>query len=323
MPIIAFTSQCGGVGVTTSAVNVAHRLAIQGYATLLIDLQTLGQCALGLGVDTAPTVYEWLIAGKPPVSRAVKICQHLRLIRGNASTDLVTRNYSKLRNGREQLARQLRKLNQDDWIIIDTPRSPTLGEPVIEVADVVVIPFRGDMQSWRGVELTLQLLERVGSKARVILLPTLFDMRERLARQYLGKAESLYGKQVAHPIHRHIAVAQVAGIGRTIWEVSAEGLEDVRRSYCTLIDMLFSKEDTVEQPDETGRDQARAGALEAELVEAHTTHVQNDLLTRTAAVEAKIDALKKEINEMRQLLQEVHGSWERLCHLLKEYTKVL
>jgi cellulose biosynthesis protein BcsQ len=74
---------------------------------------------------------------------------------------------------------------------------------------VVVIPFRGDMQSWHGVESTLELLERVELKARVILLPSLFDMRERLARQYFEKAESLYGKQVAHPIYRHIVVAHM------------------------------------------------------------------------------------------------------------------
>jgi cellulose biosynthesis protein BcsQ len=54
-----------------------------------------------------------------------------------------------------------------------------LGEAVIEAADIVVIPFRADKQGWHGVLGTMEWIERLNARSEVILLPTMFDLRQR------------------------------------------------------------------------------------------------------------------------------------------------
>jgi chromosome partitioning protein len=318
MTIVAFASQRGGVGTTTSAVTVAYGLAQAGYRTLLVDLQMLAQCAFSLGLESAPTVYEWLISKQPALSRTITIQNGLRLLRGDYSTTVVNRYYNRDTFGREWLVDEFRYLDPDSWIVIDTPRGQTLGEAVIEAADIVVIPFRGDPPSWHGVLATMELIERLGSTAKVILLPTLFDLRQRLARHYLDEAQRLYGEQVALPIPQRIAVAEACGNAKTIWEYKADGIEDVQAAYSALLERLLPKRATAVQTGVVLHYQQQVIELQHQLAEANEWRARHDLHERMDAVESHLSALGTEVDEIRELLQQVAAQWEKLRRLFDD-----
>ena len=318
MPIIAFTSQHGGVGTTTSAVTVAYGMAQAGYSTLLVDLQELAQCAFALGLEPAPTIYDWLISRQPPLSRAITIQNGLRLLRGDRSTQAVNRYYNQDQYGREWLVGEFACLDSKSWILIDTPRGQVLGEAVIEAADVIIIPFRGDATSWHGVLQTTDVIKHVGSQAKVVLLPTMFDLRQQLARHYLGEAHRLYGGQVAQPIPHRAAFAQASARCRTIWEYADEGIEEVQDAYTSLINQMVSSMMTPVETSKTAPLQQRIAELEHQLAEAKEWRARHDLQTRMDTIESGLSMLTAEVAELRKSLHGVTTKLDKLRSALDD-----
>jgi chromosome partitioning protein len=226
--IITIANQKGGVGKTTTAVTLAHGLAIQGRETLLLDLDPQGQCASALGLAHESGAFNLLAAGQTlaDVTRTTGR-PRLALIPGDKRTataqivlnaegfDLaVVKNllHPALRNGL-------------DLVVVDTaPSVGGLQEAALFAADLVVIPTAADYLATEGVVRILEtiaaLVRRGWSGVVFGVLPTFYDDVTRESQATLADLKNTVGEGlVLAPVHRATLLRECASEGKTIWEV--------------------------------------------------------------------------------------------------------
>ena len=206
--IIAMCNQKGGVGKTTTSINLAAALAEYGRRVLLVDFDPQGAASAGLGINARGldrTIYTELLAAKPNIDEIIHetSVDGLDLVPANidlsaAEIQLVTEV------GREQtLARVLRPVMDDyDVIIIDC--QPSLGLLTVNAltaAHGVLIPLEAEYFAMRGVALLVEQIERVTERLNPKLrldgvLLTMVDMRTLHSREVIASVEEGFGDKV-------------------------------------------------------------------------------------------------------------------------------
>ncbi len=185
MKVIAIVNQKGGVGKTTTAVNLSCGLAKKGYRVLAIDLDQQGHLTKSLGLTTdGNTALEWL-TNDLPLDIVVKKVSDIDVVTANISlANLELELQRKLLDREYVLGKAILKAaDRYDYVIVDSP--PSFGIITINIltaADRVVIPFRPDFLSKDGVHNLLdtmeQIRERINPKLKLAgFLPTMVDKR--------------------------------------------------------------------------------------------------------------------------------------------------
>jgi len=236
--IITIANQKGGVGKTTTVINLAHGLAMLGKSVLVVDLDPQGQCATSLGMKPEEGAYYLLTMGmKPQETQFIKQYvrntgrENLWLIPGdqttNAAQTVINAREHPVSWIREALAR-FSNNGHLDYIIIDT--APSVGgvqERALWAADLAVIPSSTEYLATDGVKKitrTLVALQREKSwqGALIGVLPTMY--RERLNEHKASIAELNKGfpGKVLAPIHRATTLSECPGEARTIFEKDPE-----------------------------------------------------------------------------------------------------
>lgn len=237
---IALMNQKGGVGKTTTAVNLAAGLAEKGHKVLLVDLdpQANATLALGLPAHGIPTVYELL------TSRAAfeKV-----LVRRSATLDILPSNINlsgaevELVSmvGRESVLREslLPSLSGYEFVLIDCP--PSLGLLNINAlgcADEVLIPLQCEFFALQGISLLHQTIDLVKRRINPALrvggvLPCMFDARKGLLREVLAEIEKFFpGKVYKVRVRNNVRLAEAPSHGKSIFEYAPDsnGAADYR-----------------------------------------------------------------------------------------------
>lgn len=220
---LVISNRKGGSGKTSTAVNVAAELAARGHKVLLVDLDSQGHCALGLGIrlqrDT-PTLHGFM-AGRHPLAAAIQASAWpgLDLVPGDPLFD-----HGSGREGELLLRQALQDeglLQHYDHIVLDTPPSlDALLLNALNAADRVLVPFVPHFLAGEGVRQLARVLFRVASRGgneglRVLgFLPVMLDPRIGLHRsvsqglaQQFGQARQLPG------IRNDIRVAEAFAAG--------------------------------------------------------------------------------------------------------------
>jgi len=226
--VIALTNQKGGVGKTTSAVNLAAGLAQAGQRVLLVDLDPQGNATMGCGVDKhtlGRSVYH-LLLGHAAFDDVRVTTEHgfdmLPANRelGGAEVELIEIERRELRLREGLLAAR----NQYDFILIDCP--PALNMLTINglaAADGVIIPMQCEYYALEGLTDLVNTLRRVrqalNPKIEIDgLLRTLFDPRSTLAQQVVAQLAQHFGDKVFNTvIPRNIRLAEAPSFGRPIF----------------------------------------------------------------------------------------------------------
>jgi chromosome partitioning protein len=228
--LFTIANQKGGVGKTTTAVNVAAALALQGLRTLVIDLDPQGNASTALGVEHregTPSSYEVLI-GEIPLQAALQRSPHSeRLFCVPATIDLAGAEIELVsmvaREGRLRAALTELEHHDFDYVFIDCP--PSLGLLTINAlvaAPEVLIPIQCEYYALEGVGQLLRNIEMVRAHlnpdlnvSTVIL--TMYDGRTKLADQVAEDVRAHFGDKVLRTvIPRSVKVSEAPGYGMTI-----------------------------------------------------------------------------------------------------------
>jgi chromosome partitioning protein len=225
---VAVVNQKGGVGKTTTAVNLASGLALAEKQTLLVDLDPQGNATTGLGVDKGSlerTVYHVILEGAPAseVTRP-SLLPFLHLLPSDidlvgAEIELVSQDH---REGR--LKEALAAISSEyDYIIIDCP--PSLGLLTLNAlaaADSALVPLQCEYYAMEGLAHIIKTIglvrERLNPQLKVEgVVLTMFDGRTSLAAQVRAEAQQHLGKQVLTTvIPRNIRLSEAPSHGKPI-----------------------------------------------------------------------------------------------------------
>ena len=221
--IIAVANQKGGVGKTTTSVNLAASLALSGSRVLLIDLDPQGNATMGSGVDKSAverSIYDWLIE-ELPLSQVTQRCQGgYSLVPSN--TDLTAAEVQLMSMDRREFRLKERLAETDglDYVIIDCPPSLNiLTLNALIAASSVLIPMQCEYYALEGLSALLETIEGVRERANPDLaieglLRTMYDPRNSLTRDVSRQLIQYFGDQVFRTvIPRNVRLAEAPSHG--------------------------------------------------------------------------------------------------------------
>ena len=227
--VIAVANQKGGVGKTTTAVNLAASLAVAEQRTLLVDGDPQGNATSGVGIQGSElerTLYDVLIGAVPVASAILHGIQFERLDVLPATPDLAGAEVELI--DRPERGTAMRRAiapirDEYDFILIDCP--PSLGLITLNMlaaADAVLIPLQCEYYALEGLSQLLNTVHRIqhgvnDSLAIDGVLLTMYDARLNLSRQVAADAREYFGEMVFETVvPRNIRLAEAPGFGKPI-----------------------------------------------------------------------------------------------------------
>ncbi|MBC9958003.1 AAA family ATPase [Yimella sp. cx-51] len=233
--IMTVANQKGGVGKTTTTVNIAAALAQKGLRVLVIDIDPQGNASTALGIDhhsEVPSIYDVVVDGddladviQPCPDVANLWCAPATIDLAGAEIELVSlvARESRLKNAIERQLESMSDEDRFDYILIDCP--PSLGLLTVNAfvaATEVFIPIQCEYYALEGVSQLLNNIELIRKHLNPVLsvstiLLTMYDARTRLSAQVAAEVRQHFPEQVLKTrIPRSVRISEAPSFGQTV-----------------------------------------------------------------------------------------------------------
>ena len=227
MKVLAITNQKGGVGKTTTAVNLAASLGAEGKRVLLIDMDPQGNATTGAGItkkEALPTVYQLLIGAASLVEVCIKTDFAFDILPANRELAGAEVELIELERREFRLKQALQQNQSDyDFVLIDCP--PALNMLTVNAlvaADSVLIPMQCEYYALEGLSDLVETLRKVrhGLNSRLEiegLLRTMYNGQSTLTQQVSNELETHFGNKVYQTIvPRNVRLAEAPSYGKPV-----------------------------------------------------------------------------------------------------------
>ncbi len=234
---IAFINAKGGVAKTTSCVNVGAGLALKGYRTLLLDLDTQGHVTKSLGVQAGEGLAE-LVQGDASLKEVqIEARENLFVIAGGGALSGVKRLISR-RDMRSELvlSETLGDLQGYDFVLLDTaPSWDVLNVNCLFYAEELLIPVSMEVLALQGIGDFLGRVDQVQRYREGLriqgIIPTFYDARVKKSAEILEQLKRYFSDSLWPPVRYNTRLSEAPGFGQHIFEYAkkSNGAADYAR----------------------------------------------------------------------------------------------
>jgi len=261
--IVAITNQKGGVGKTTTAINLAASLAANDLHVLVVDSDPQGNATTGLGVEKLPdtkTLYDALIYGPEMAQIIVKTqCEGLDLLPSDKNLVAANLDLYDLEDREYRLSQTLAPFKESyDYILIDCPPAlDLLTLNALVASDSVLVPIQCEFFALEGLSQLIDTVEKVRETfSRPLplegILLTMYDERTTLTRQVAQDLKEFFEDEVFQTvIPRSVRLAEAPSFGKPIllYDPRSKGAE----SYIKLAKEILGNEQRKRQTAQSAR----------------------------------------------------------------------
>lgn len=227
---IAFVNFKGGTGKTTSAVNIAHALALKKKKVLLIDADPQGSVATCLGIEPENTFFELLSGNLKYKECLVEARKNLDVIPSDRKLSLFEIQLAQRSDIEKAFKDSLKNIRGYDFIILDCPPSMSiLNVNAIEYADEIIVPVSAEYLALKGVQHVVNNLP--DDKELDKIIPTFVDRRTRKSSEILSDLKNYFKDKVLPPARINTKLSEAASFHKTIFEYapSSRGAQDYKK----------------------------------------------------------------------------------------------
>ena len=257
MKIVAVANQKGGVGKTTTAVNLGCALAERGQRILIVDLDPQGNATSSLGMQEleGESLYESLLGGASIVERIFPTrLERLFLVPADLDLAGAEVEIARMNDHLTRLKQTLSILRSDqtfDFILLDCP--PSLGilmTNALAAADEILTPIQCEYFALEGLVKIVRVVEQVrdsGANEQVEIVGivmTMFDGRTKLSAQVVAEVRAHFGERVyATVIPRTVRLSEAPSFGKSVLEYDPKGT--AARAYRALAEEFLKRHDSL------------------------------------------------------------------------------